>query len=49
MADLRRLYFKLRESVFAEPRVDYRSEALQRFVQELFGTELRMCDVQQPK
>ena len=51
LSDLRQLYFRLKDEVFANPRggFAYNTKALQKILQEILGTEKCMCDVTQPK
>ena len=49
MADVRRLYFKLKEGVFDEKQLDKRSEKLDVFMREIFGPTARMVDQQKPR
>lgn len=51
MAQLRQLYFRLKEQVFSRSRMGYayNSKALEELLKEELGTELRMCDVNYPK
>lgn len=49
LAELRKLFFRLREKVFAEKRTGFRSEALELVLKELLGTDMRMCDKPHPR
>jgi len=51
LAQLRQLYFRLKEQVFSRSRMGYayNSKALEELLKEELGTELRMCDVNYPK
>ena len=50
LKDLKQLYFKLREKVFANPRgFDYDTDALEELLKENFGTTMCMNDVTHPK
>lgn len=51
LPELRQLYFKLKEQIFASPRFGfaYNTEALESLLKETLGSEIRMCDVKEPK
>ena len=49
VAELRKMYFRLREKVFAEKRSGFRSNNMEVFLKELLGTEMRMCDKTYPR
>ena len=49
MAEVRKLYFKLREEVFCQRDMARRSLALDGFLQAHLGTQMKMSDIQQPK
>eukprot|EP00731_Ephydatia_muelleri_P031640 Em0023g147a len=50
LKELRQLYFRLREKVFANPRgMNYDTEALEELLKENFGTTMCMNDVHHPK
>ncbi len=50
--ELRRLYFRIKDEVFASKIVKiggYNTKALEKLLQEELGTELKMSDIQKPK
>ena len=49
MADVKRLYFKLREEVFGQQDMARRSLALDGFLQAHLGTQMKMSDIQHPR
>ena len=51
LPEMRQLYFKLKEQIFASPRFGfaYNTEALESLLKETLGSEIRMCDVREPK
>lgn len=51
LTQLRELYFRLKEQIFARSRMGYayNSKALEELLKEELGTELNMCDVEYPK
>ena len=49
MADVKRLYFKLREEVFSQRDMARRSQALDGFLQAHLGTQMKMSDIQHPR
>lgn len=52
LGELRRLYFRLKDDVFASKKVKiggYDTKVLEKLLQEELGTEVRMCDIQKPK
>ncbi len=49
--DIRQLYLKIRNKVFAKPRMGfaYSSETLEQLLKETFGPNMVMSDVNHPK
>lgn len=49
--ELRQLYFRMKDEVFAHDRLGfaYNTDALETILKEEFGTHMTMADVQSPK
>ena len=48
---LRQLYFEMKETVFKNPKFGYACDtpALEALLKKTLGTEMRMCDKQEPR
>lgn len=51
LKEIRQLYFKLKEEVFANPNfgIGFNTDALERLLLELPGAKMRMSEVRSPK
>ena len=51
LTELRRLFFKLKEDVFSNPKlgIAYNTDTLETILQNELGTDIKMSDVKHPK